>query len=86
MLRLFGQFGIRAHKSASVLKPGLFNPRGIGWLVPRSHAPFNVGLVWVVVHVFAVLGTGTSVVTKSSPAKVREIRKAVSPFSSAPRS
>ena len=29
-------------KKPSERKPGLFTQRGIGWLVPRSHAPFHV--------------------------------------------
>jgi hypothetical protein len=29
-------------KQPSERKPGLFNQRGIGWFVPRSHAPFHV--------------------------------------------
>ncbi len=50
--RLMGNQGMRAehkaHRSSRVLLPGLFNQRGIGWLVSRSHAPWNVrlGLVW----------------------------------------
>ena len=33
---------LKAHRSSRVLLPGLFNHRGIGWLVPRSHAPLSV--------------------------------------------
>jgi hypothetical protein len=33
----------KAHRSSRVLLPGLFNRRGIGWLVPRSDADLNVG-------------------------------------------
>jgi hypothetical protein len=51
-LRLMGNQGTRAkHKafrSSRVLLPGLFDHRGIGWVVSRSHAPLNVWLGLVV--------------------------------------
>ena len=44
----------KAHGSSRVLLPGLFNHRGIGWLVACSHAPWNVrlGLRLVLVFIF----------------------------------
>ena len=50
--RVMGNQGTRAkhkaHCSSRVLWPGLFNHRGIGWLVFRGHAPWNVWLGSVV--------------------------------------
>jgi hypothetical protein len=49
-LRVIGNQGTRAkhkaHRSSRVLLPGLFNHRGIGWVVPRGHAPWNVRRWW----------------------------------------
>ena len=60
-LRLMGNQGMRAkheaHRSSRVLLPGLFNHRGIGWVVSRSHASRNVwrwvGVVVVVIRCLA---------------------------------
>ena len=47
---LNGQSGrARQTQSASIVPgaiTGLVLPQGIGWLVPRSHAPLNVGMGW----------------------------------------
>jgi hypothetical protein len=38
---------LKLHRSSRVLLPGLFNHRGIGWLVFRSYAPLNVRVGWL---------------------------------------